>query len=106
MSSKVDFVWGEAQQHAFDTLKSMLCADNVLKMPNLSQPFVILTDASHQGLGAVLCQDEDVWHEHGITLKKDAKMPKHPFRTFNPAKKAIMIKLVEELEALGLIERM
>uniref|UniRef100_T1IIL8 Retropepsins domain-containing protein n=1 Tax=Strigamia maritima TaxID=126957 RepID=T1IIL8_STRMM len=44
-------------------------------------------------------------HEHGITLKKDAKMPKHPFRTFNPAKKAIMIKLVEELESLGLIER-
>uniref|UniRef100_T1J143 RNA-directed DNA polymerase n=1 Tax=Strigamia maritima TaxID=126957 RepID=T1J143_STRMM len=44
-------------------------------------------------------------HEHGITLKKDAKMPRHPFRTFNTVKKAIMIKLVEELEALGLIER-
>uniref|UniRef100_T1IZ04 RNA-directed DNA polymerase n=1 Tax=Strigamia maritima TaxID=126957 RepID=T1IZ04_STRMM len=49
MSGKVDFVWGEAQQHAFDTLKALLCADNVLKMPNLSQSFVILTNASHQG---------------------------------------------------------
>uniref|UniRef100_T1IZB8 RNA-directed DNA polymerase n=1 Tax=Strigamia maritima TaxID=126957 RepID=T1IZB8_STRMM len=44
-------------------------------------------------------------HTHSIKLKEGAKIPRHPFRTFNPAKKAIMIKLVEELEALGLIER-
>uniref|UniRef100_T1IH96 ascorbate ferrireductase (transmembrane) n=1 Tax=Strigamia maritima TaxID=126957 RepID=T1IH96_STRMM len=46
-------------QQAFDRLKDLLCADKVLLMPDLAKPFVVLTDASHQGLGAVLCQDLD-----------------------------------------------
>uniref|UniRef100_T1IKC2 Reverse transcriptase/retrotransposon-derived protein RNase H-like domain-containing protein n=1 Tax=Strigamia maritima TaxID=126957 RepID=T1IKC2_STRMM len=47
------------RQQAFERLKDLLCADKVLLMPDLAKPFVVLTDTSHQGLGAVLCQDVD-----------------------------------------------
>lgn len=51
------FVWTPDHQHAFDSLKQALLAAPVLALPNFDRPFVVKTDASDHGIGAVLTQD-------------------------------------------------
>lgn len=51
--------WGEAEEEAFLKLKEVLTADPVLKLADLSRQFILRTDASGTGLGAVLLQETD-----------------------------------------------
>ena len=55
----VPWTWGPAQQHAFEQLKNIMTSPPVLKLPDFSRKFkfTLQTDASDQGLGAVLCQE-------------------------------------------------
>ncbi|CAH1247195.1 RTL1 [Branchiostoma lanceolatum] len=53
------FVWTPACQSAFDTLREKLTTAPLLAYPDYSQPFLLYTDASNQGLGAVLAQKQD-----------------------------------------------
>ena len=50
--------WGDTQQNAFDALKKALVMQPILRMADLSQPFILQVDASNDGLGAVLLQEE------------------------------------------------
>lgn len=52
------FVWTSDSQLTFDTLKIALVSAPVLSLPNFALPFVIETDASDSGIGAVLLQKE------------------------------------------------
>lgn len=49
--------WTAACQKAFDGLKQALVTDPVLRLPDPSKTFILRTDASDQGLGAVLLQE-------------------------------------------------
>ena len=49
--------WKIVHQQAFDRLKHLLTTAPVLGYADFSQPFILETDASHQGLGAVLSQE-------------------------------------------------
>ena len=49
--------WGMAQQQAFDWVKNTLTTAPTLASPDYSKPFVVTTDASVLGIGAVLEQD-------------------------------------------------
>ncbi|KAJ1110626.1 hypothetical protein NDU88_007975 [Pleurodeles waltl] len=49
-------IWTEACQNAFDALKAAMCTAPVLKAPDYSKEFVVQTDASEHGIGAVLSQ--------------------------------------------------
>ena len=48
--------WGEEEQKAFDTLKTLCCQAPILAYPNYKLPFILHTDSSLEGLGAVLYQ--------------------------------------------------
>ena len=54
----VKFVWGEAQQRAFDTLKQCLQSAPVLAHPDPTRQFILNTDASGFATAAVLSQEQ------------------------------------------------
>ncbi|KAJ9567114.1 hypothetical protein OSB04_003080 [Centaurea solstitialis] len=54
------FIWGEKQEEAFQLLKHKLCNAPILTLPEGTDNFVVYCDASHQGLGCVLMQNEKV----------------------------------------------
>lgn len=52
-------IWTEAHQNILERLIDCLVEPPVLGFPDFSQPFVLHTDASNQGLGAVLYQRQN-----------------------------------------------
>ncbi|GET66717.1 hypothetical protein PTSG_12079 [Rhizophagus irregularis DAOM 181602=DAOM 197198] len=55
----VPFKWTEKQQEAFEELKIKLMEKPVLDYPNFEKEFILITDASEEGLGAVLSQKNE-----------------------------------------------
>ncbi|XP_065435190.1 uncharacterized protein LOC135977995 [Chrysemys picta bellii] len=53
------FVWDDACQTAFDKLRHRLMSPPVLAYPDFSLPFIVTTDGSLHGLGAVLSQKQE-----------------------------------------------
>lgn len=49
--------WEASQEQAFQTLKKKVTSAPILHLPDLSQPFILRSDASEYGLGAVLLQE-------------------------------------------------
>jgi len=50
------FEWTEAQENAFQHLKSKLTRQPILQYPDFLKEFVLTTDASNRGVGAMLSQ--------------------------------------------------
>ena len=53
------FQWTEERQRAFVKLKEALCEHAVRNLPDPERPFIVKTDASQQGIGAILLQEHD-----------------------------------------------
>ena len=53
------FEWTELHNNSFEKLKLALTSAPILAYPNYSKPFLLETDASLKGLGAVLSQEDD-----------------------------------------------
>lgn len=59
------WVWGEEQEHAFNSLKQAFTSAPVLQIPDDENPFRLETDASDFAIGAVLSQldpTDKLWH--------------------------------------------
>jgi hypothetical protein len=54
------FVWTSKCEESFKVINKKLTTAPVLTLPDIHQSFVILCDASRQGLGYVLTQNEKV----------------------------------------------
>ena len=54
-----EFRWTQQCQEAFEQLRQKLVSAPVLSFPDFSKPFVLDTDASDTGIGAVLSQTQD-----------------------------------------------
>ncbi|KAL5491649.1 hypothetical protein EMCRGX_G016981 [Ephydatia muelleri] len=92
--------WTEKCDQGFNLLKEMLCSTPVLNCPDLTSPFILQTDASDRGVGAVLSQYGVDGQEHPIayfsrkysareqnysTIEKEClaiKLATHAFRVY------------------------
>src|SRR5436189_6359398 len=54
-----EFTCGEKQQEAFEILKQKLMEEPILGYSDYEKPFVLFTDASGTGLGAILSQKDE-----------------------------------------------
>ena len=59
-------VWSDQCEGPFKTLKSILCSKPVLRGPDFTKTFVLQTDPSDRGVGAVLSQKDESGEEHPI----------------------------------------
>jgi hypothetical protein len=76
------FEWTPRREARFSELKKRLTMAPVLTMPDMEKPFSIYCDASGQGLGCVLMQDDHVvayasrqlWKHEGKDLTHDLEL--------------------------------
>ena len=72
------FLWSEACQKSFDELKRRLTSAPVLTLPSGQDGFAVYCDASRQGLGCVLMQNDKVIAYASRQLKKhEQNYPTH-----------------------------
>ena len=82
--------WTNEAERAFQTLKQALCEEPVLVSPDFDKPFVLQTDASGTGIGAVLAQIIE-GDEHPITYIS-RKLLKHERNYSTVEKECLAIK--------------
>ena len=58
--------WSKAQADAFGELKEQLCSAALLKLPDPYSPFILTTDWSQRGMGAILSQLGEDGVEHPV----------------------------------------
>ena len=59
LEKDVPFDWTKQCEDSFDFLKQLLVTSPILAYPIHNQPYILDTDASYFGVGAVLSQEQD-----------------------------------------------
>ena len=76
--------WGEKQAAAFVKLKEELCGTTILRLPDHYQPFILTTDWSQKGMGAILSQVGRDGVEHPICFASRSCNPvEHNYSSFD-----------------------
>ncbi|OMJ12401.1 Retrovirus-related Pol polyprotein from transposon [Smittium culicis] len=58
-ANDTEFKWGKDQEVSFKTLKQKLLTAPLIQYPEWNEAFVLITDASTKGIGAILTQGRD-----------------------------------------------
>ena len=53
------WTWTSVEQNAFNTLRSILTSDTILKHPDFDREFTLICDASTKAIAGILCQDHN-----------------------------------------------
>ena len=75
LNKDIGFEWKEEQEKAFEELKKRLMETPVLQYPDFNRSFIICTDASEKGLGAVLEQLDDEGKEKPVAYASRSLKP-------------------------------
>ena len=101
-SSKVE--WTAHCDRAFQELKQRLCMAPVLQSPDFSRPFVLQTDASDRGVGAVLAQRDENNCDHPVAYFSRKLRPREQ-RYSTVEKECLAIRLGVEAFRVYLLGR-
>ena len=71
-----NFVWTDECTAAFDKLKQLLCSAPILCYPDFDREFILQTDASDVGLGAVLSQIDKSGNENVVAYASKTLSPR------------------------------
>lgn len=82
--------WRKETKEAFEDLRAALCEEPVLVSPNFAKKFVLQTDASEVGIGAVLSQIQDEVEHPVMYLSR--KLMKHEKNYATVEKECLAIK--------------
>ena len=81
------FRWDSEHQESFDRLKEALISSPISAYPDYNKPFILETDASLKGLGAVLTQEDDGGNFHIIFYASHTLKPyKRSMQNYSSAK--------------------
>ena len=64
------------RKQAFQELKKRISSPPILRLPGVSQPFILQTDASHFGVGAVLLQEDTAGEKRPIAFASRKLLPR------------------------------
>ena len=84
--------WGGDCEKAFQRLKDLLCKSPILHNPDFEKPFILQTDASDRGVGAVLSQKDCNGDDHPIAYFSKKLLPREE-RYSTVEKECLAIKL-------------
>ena len=100
--SKVE--WSTDCEEAFQKLKYLLCTDPVLHSPDFSKEFVVQTDESDRGVGAVLSQLDDNGQDHPVAYFSKKLLPREEHYA-TVEKECLAIKLAVQAFRVYLLGR-
>ena len=63
LKKKTEWEWGDEQNKSFEDIKKELTSCPILRFPQLDKNFIIMSDASQYGVGAVLGQNQLAFQE-------------------------------------------
>ncbi|KAF3706921.1 Retrovirus-related Pol polyprotein from transposon opus Protease [Channa argus] len=86
------FVWFSSCENAFHSVKALLCSTPVLAAPNFAYPFKLEVDASANGTGAVLLQEDGQGVDHPICYFSK-KVNQHQLKYSTIEKEALSLLL-------------
>jgi len=72
----IEIVWNEAREHAFQELKRRISTPPILKLPDVTKPFILRTDVSHVGIGAVLLQEDAAGEKRPVAFASRKLQPR------------------------------
>ena len=96
--------WTPACDFAFSKLKQLLCAAPVLCSPDFEKQFILQTDASDRGVGAVLSQLDDKGMDHPVSYYSQKLLPQEE-KYSTVEKECLAVKLGVEAFRVYLLGR-
>ena len=71
-----EIVWNDSRDQAFQELKRRISTPPILRLPDVTQPFIVQTDASHIGTVAMLLQEDATGEQRPVAFASRKLQPR------------------------------